>query len=339
MKKEAEISIIIPVYNGERTIRATLKSILEQDYKNFEVLLIDDGSQDGSKAICQSYVASDRRFRYFFQENGGVSAARNLGLENAVGRFVVFVDADDLLPPQGLALLVDAENKEKDGFICGSHVMNKTRNRRVLAVQPFRVHTKQRPEVLLAALEKVPTAPWAKLYDKEIIDRYQVRFPCDMPYGEDSVFLYRYMEHVEKLVTIDAIVYEYNFLYSNSAGRKFYKDFCLFMKQQLEEKQNLYRKFGISGNSEELCYFRRSIEHYIINERDQEECRKDIGRCIACFPHCLTDRDYGSYASIKDFSGLIRKWIRNNRKYYWTERLKIYMAGIKLRSWKNGSTL
>ena len=89
------ISIIVPVYNTEKYLDQCIQSVLAQTYTNWELLLIDDGSTDSSGAICDKYAAEDNRIRVFHKENGGVSSARNLGLDNAQGEWISFVDADD----------------------------------------------------------------------------------------------------------------------------------------------------------------------------------------------------------------------------------------------------
>ena len=91
------ISIIVPIYKAEQYIHRCIDSILSQSYTDFELLLIDDGSPDGCGAICDEYVAKDSRVRVFHKENGGVSSARNLGLEKAVGKWISFIDADDYI--------------------------------------------------------------------------------------------------------------------------------------------------------------------------------------------------------------------------------------------------
>jgi len=90
-----KISVIVPVYKAEAYLRRCVNSILAQTFQDFEVLLIDDGSPDKSGKICDDYVKKDSRVRVFHKENGGVSSARNLGLDNAVGRYIAFVDSDD----------------------------------------------------------------------------------------------------------------------------------------------------------------------------------------------------------------------------------------------------
>lgn len=95
--KNKLISIIVPIYNVENYLQECLESILKQTYKNFEVLLVDDGSTDNSANICKLYVEKDKRFKYFFKENGGLSSARNFGISNSKGEFLSFVDSDDII--------------------------------------------------------------------------------------------------------------------------------------------------------------------------------------------------------------------------------------------------
>ncbi|WP_346743009.1 glycosyltransferase family 2 protein [uncultured Streptococcus sp.] len=102
------ISIIIPIFNTEKYLHQCLDSILSQSYGNFECLLINDGSTDASASICREYVAKDARFRYFEKENGGVSSARNLGIERSGGAYVTFIDSDDWVEFDYLEVLYSA---------------------------------------------------------------------------------------------------------------------------------------------------------------------------------------------------------------------------------------
>ena len=107
------VSIIVPVYNTEEYIRQCLDSILNQTYQNFECLLINDGSSDNSADICREFVAKDTRFRYFEKENGGVSSARNLGIERSEGAYITFIDSDDWVDSDYLEVLYSAILEEQ----------------------------------------------------------------------------------------------------------------------------------------------------------------------------------------------------------------------------------
>ena len=113
------ISIIVPVYNTEQYLLRCFDSILSQSFTDFELLLIDDGSTDGSGAICDSYAEKDSRIRVFHKENGGVSSARNLGLNEAQGEWICFVDSDDELLPNSFQIMVDGVSNEVDMVMAG----------------------------------------------------------------------------------------------------------------------------------------------------------------------------------------------------------------------------
>lgn len=101
-----KVSIIVPVYNGEKTIEECLNSIASQEYENYEVLIVDDGSSDGTSEICNSYTAKDNRFHYYKKKNGGVSSARNYALKRASGSYVFFVDCDDTINSKYISLMM-----------------------------------------------------------------------------------------------------------------------------------------------------------------------------------------------------------------------------------------
>lgn len=104
MRNNPKLSIIIPIYNAEQFIRRCIDSILEQTYTDFELLLIDDGSTDDSSRICDVYSENDSRIKVFHKKNGGVSSARNVGLDNANGEWIVFIDSDDAINNQYLSV-------------------------------------------------------------------------------------------------------------------------------------------------------------------------------------------------------------------------------------------
>ena len=107
INKNPKISVIIPVYNAEKTLHRCIDSILAQTFSDFEVLLIDDGSKDKSGEICDEYARKDSRIKVCHKENGGVSSARNTGLSKAMGEYVIHCDADDFIEPEMLDLCIE----------------------------------------------------------------------------------------------------------------------------------------------------------------------------------------------------------------------------------------
>ena len=117
-----KISVIVPVYNAEQWLREALESLQAQTYADFEAIMVDDGSTDGSGAICRAFHEADPRFRLISQPNAGLSAARNAGLDSAKGDWISFLDADDALPPDALAVMMDHALKSGAGIVTGNYI-------------------------------------------------------------------------------------------------------------------------------------------------------------------------------------------------------------------------
>ena len=121
---DCSISIIVPVYNAQEWLEHCLDSIASQDFESWQAILVDDGSMDGSREICDRYASSDNRFIVVHKENAGVSAARNDALDMAAGEFIMFVDSDDVLLPGALRLLHEAASD--CDFVLGGHSVGLT---------------------------------------------------------------------------------------------------------------------------------------------------------------------------------------------------------------------
>lgn len=116
------ISVIIPVYNAKEWLPEALDSLLSQSYTEFEAILVDDGSVDGSSDICRKYCHKDSRFQLISQQNSGVSAARNAGIDAARGEWITFMDADDVMPPDALSVLMEHARDSGAGIVAGKYI-------------------------------------------------------------------------------------------------------------------------------------------------------------------------------------------------------------------------
>lgn len=188
------ISVIVPVYNGERTIEACLGSITAQQGADLEILVIDDGSTDATRAICRRLSARDPRIRLVCRKHAGVSAARNLGLEMAKGSHITFVDADDLLPPGALENLWEAARAGRD-FVIGSHLYFGNLRRKPVIHSPA------------DSLDALLSLMCGKLYSRAIMEENNIRFQEGLPYGEDTVFNLQYHAAAPKTAVLPNIVY------------------------------------------------------------------------------------------------------------------------------------
>lgn len=190
------ISIIVPVYNISKYLPRCIDSILGQTFTDFELLLIDDGSKDNSGKICDEYAAKDSRVRVFHKKNGGVSSARNLGLDNAKGEYIMFVDSDDyMLPTMCEIMLSTIENKNADLVVCGTTETGGGFWRPRFDEDFSNEQLKERFISLLHT--ELLSPPWNKIYKKEKIGN--LRFREDISFGEDLIFNIQYLEACEKI--------------------------------------------------------------------------------------------------------------------------------------------
>ena len=212
MKKTPKISIIIPVYNVERYLPRCLDSVLAQTFADFELLLIDDGSPDRSPAICDQYAAKDPRIQVFHKPNGGVSSARNLGIDHAQGSFIAFIDADDYIEPNFLEEMLNAMNRyNADLVCCGVYEGEKNDGSYAYIRKTDKDKKFTRNEMLIEMLapDSCGSAPFNKLYKASIIKSNQIRFPEDMKYWEDSCFVIKYTSHCAQTAYISNVLYHY----------------------------------------------------------------------------------------------------------------------------------
>lgn len=182
------ISIIVPVYNAENTLRQCVDSILSQEYKDLELLLIDDGSKDGSPAICDEYAVKDERVRVFHKENGGVSSARNLGLDNAIGEWITFIDSDDYITEDYFESVADSD---EDILIRGYKNIKNGQMNEALPINGIPMNISLREFIERYLPNPVVRCPWCKFYKKKSIEN--LRFLTEMKIGEDAQFVFTYL--------------------------------------------------------------------------------------------------------------------------------------------------
>lgn len=203
------ISIIIPVYKVEKYIRRCIDSVLSQTYNNWELLLIDDGSPDKSGAICDEYKKVDARVRVFHKENAGVSSARNFGIDNASGDWVLFVDSDDWIEPTYIESFLKKDLQDRTIFIQGRYDDDE---QGTLDIVSFIEKYYDNNSIVQGISENnllTFGAPYCKLYNLLIIKNNCIRFPENYSYGEDTFFFLNYLLHVDGISLLSDIGYHY----------------------------------------------------------------------------------------------------------------------------------
>lgn len=200
------ISLIVPVYKVEEYLPKCIDSILAQTYKDWELLLIDDGSPDRSGEICDEYAATDNRIRVYHQSNAGASSARNKGIEKAQGEYIVFADADDIVSPYYLSHLANTDydivinSYSRFGEVEEDVII--TQNEEIYYREDIAEFSKK------YLIDGTILAPYCKLFKTSIIKRNSIRFPLGMKNAEDIYFVLDYIKHCSSFIVQGYIDYK-----------------------------------------------------------------------------------------------------------------------------------
>jgi len=288
-----KFSIIIPVYNVEKYLEESVNSILNQSYKDFELILVDDGSKDNSKRICENYASIDERVRVINCENSGSGIARNKGIDIAIGEYCYFADADDTLLPDALYIMnQEINNSHADlyvfGYILKRRDMQKEikKNRINLYIEGKTI--RENYQFYMEDGETyIQGAPWNKLFKTKNIKENNVFYP-DLRRNQDEVFIVRYMNTVNSVKFSDKLIYKY---YVNNLQDEWNK----FPKDYFEIRTKVYREFKeniIKWNPENVkvkilinfMYIRSMVMcfEYMFNPKWEmdKEARKDYIKSI-----------------------------------------------------------
>lgn len=248
------ISIIVPVYKVENYLRQCVESIQAQTYSNLEIILVDDGSPDKCPQICDDLAKTDKRIKVVHKENGGLSSARNLGLDKATGEYITFVDSDDTINSQMIERLFDAISiNNADISMCGCRTV--TDDGKLLAIDSFEEGRIFKNEELISMIIlPLKTASWNKLFKRSVIK--DSRFPEGKIHGEDLVFLMDIINQSTKLVTVKYNGYNYfkrgnSITTSSFTNRAFDEVWCKDKAAQI-----LIQKFPSFENRASLWRFR-----------------------------------------------------------------------------------
>lgn len=284
-----KVSIIIPVYKVEPYIDECLHSVVNQTYKNLEIILVDDGSPDNCPHICDSWAEKDGRIKAIHKQNGGLSSARNAGMDIATGEFVMFVDSDDFIEKSMVYDLLQSQKTSKADIVCCE--INRYSEGEYSLMDIFHSNRECYTISSTGFLEKLflteaSCASWNKLYKAEILKEH--RFPLGR-YNEDIVFLYYLLQNRDITVTlINKALYNYR-VTPNSVTTTFGKrnmDYLYnaqeFEKHVLSNRKDLYASFcvylsRVSIDIDWMLIKNHSVKNYL---KDYLYCRNYIRKKI-----------------------------------------------------------
>lgn len=254
------ISIIIPIYNVSQYLNECIQSVVNQSYKDFECILIDDGSSDGSEMICDQWAQKDSRIKVIHQSNQGVSKARNRGIVEAQGEYITFIDSDDWIDPNYLNKLFQPIEKYKvDLVVCGlqQQYNNGTFQNYSYKTGIINIEKQFTNEFTDINKKFLFFGPYIKLYKKAIIQKHNIHFPPEYTYGEDLIFNYNYLEYVKAIYIVNQCLYHYRIIGSGTLSSiKRINQFEIDYAQWNILKDFFYRKNLWNDNSISYLYHR-----------------------------------------------------------------------------------
>lgn len=300
------ISIIVPCFNNERYIEKCLKSIVDQSYKDFEVIIINDGSTDNSKTIIEKLIKKRQNFHLLNQKNMGVSTARNKGLEFAKGKYVCFVDADDYIEKDYLKLLLSSLEKTQSE-LCLCSVIHEDLNGNIIFVDKLK-------KCVLSNMEtaNLKNLIWGyacnKLYKMEIIRKNNIVFEKDIKFAEDELFYLTYLFTIKQVCMIDDCLYHY------VRQRKSATKDTTNMSVQINRFDSRRRIIELLSKNK--------VNQYVINKH-----------IIACIDTCLLVMAYKfkDQKLSKEQKSIYLRYIKDNKKIYLEDKSINWKAKFFLR--------
>lgn len=243
------ISIIVPVYKVENSIQHCIESILQQTYTDWELILVDDGSPDSSGKICDQYAQKDFRIHSLHQKNGGVSSARNYGLKNVTGKWIVFIDSDDYVEPTYLEDFFLFRNEITLNTIVIQGLIYDTKNSKTFRQFSNTIYNSK--EIAQGLIENTLLTfggPYCKLYNAYIINKYNIKFPLNYSYGEDTIFFLRYLAYIDTLILVSSCNYHYIEWNQESLSHKSHRfeELKSYMEDNLSAIKELDKRFTSS---------------------------------------------------------------------------------------------
>ena len=249
-----EITIIIPVYNVGLFIEKCIKSIVDQSFKDFECIIINDGTKDNSIELVEAIIKGDKRFKVFHQKNQGQGMARNLGLKHAKGKYICFIDADDFVQPNYLGLMYhEIENQKADIVCCGFNIITKEH-------RTEHIVTLESSSKIESILHLLNGNDWGSLFNRLFKSSLVKDLNFNKGIGQDKPFIFELFvkNPISKVIYIDQCLYNYiirNQSATNSMSKEKIDD---LIENMIVNPLNLVR------NSNHYGQFKGALDHYVV---------------------------------------------------------------------------
>ena len=322
MRYNSLVSIIVPVYNAEKYLCKCIDSILNQTYKNIEVILINDGSTDNSGKICDEYRQKDKRVVVKHIKNSGPSVARNIGIEIARGQYIQFVDSDDYVELQMTEKLIQEMSEGVQLVICGYKLLYLSDDNVVIEERkPPKVGKYEKMEFIknfgVLFKENFINSPCNKLYITEVIKKHNIRFIHNLHMGEDLLFNLEYINNCDAISIIDTPLYNYTKINKNSLTNSL---MYTFKGDLFENQQMLFQK---------IREFLLKYNSYVGQNKDLVEIVY-TQRIISCLERLFYEnRNFGFKAIRKQIYNIIDdEYVKKNIGYFRIGNIQKNLIGV-----------
>lgn len=296
-------SIIVPVYNVEEYIEKCICSVLSQSYTNYELILIDDGSTDNSYDICNTYAQKHKNITLCKKQNGGVSSARNYGLNLAKGELVTFIDSDDYVSPEYLRYLQACITPTTDFVFSGLTYCKKCEEVNSVKLVDRKWNLLSENDFLHFLRQPLQTSPCAKVYRNQIIQKNHLRFNETISFGEDRDFNTRYFNHITNATSLSYIGYYYRIDVLNSLSKQFHQTKFYNSYTNWEMKNEMLRQ---------RLFFSEETNRYITNDLYYIICDEFADICslfsspFKALKICSKEMSFVDWTFLKQRSKLIK---------------------------------
>lgn len=256
----AFFSVIIPVYNSEKTIARLLESILKQSFKDYEVIIINDGSKDNSENVVLNYQDKFNDFHYILKKNGGVSSTRNVGLQKAEGEYILFADADDYFEEDSFLKIYDCIKNNNSSLVCFNYYNSFLNGEKTLGLTLKNIQLSMNSKKAITNflnyqyINQLAGAIWNKAYRRDIIKKNKLEFSTDLLIGEDLLFNVEYFSCVNKVDILDEKLYNY-VQSENSVMRSYRKNNVEHVKNYVPVLIGIFNKYNYQSYQEILFQF------------------------------------------------------------------------------------
>lgn len=298
------VSIVIPVYNKEKHIKKCIDSVINQTYKNIELLIIDDGSTDNSGKIISEY--NDERIKHFKNNNQGIGKTRNFGIKKSNGKYIMFLDSDDYLDTNIVKFMLNKILKDKlDMVVCDYYEVKNTKNNEIKIINFENCSIMDKPELLL----NINLSPWNKIYKKSFILKNNIEFDEESKY-EDVIFVIDALINAKKIGKIDKALYYYVINENSETSIRDEKVFDIL--KIIDKIRNKYKDIKYLNESIDKLTV-RILTNYTIQQRYQKD-RKIQKRFINdAFKYLKENiKDYKNKKYYKN-RGILRSFIEKRR--------------------------